>query len=46
VRFELIVARYAGVESRAAVVLDGDDVERRIPVGALRCRRDGELVDL
>jgi hypothetical protein len=35
--FERIVATYARVVFLAAEVLDGDDVERGVPVRTLRC---------
>lgn len=40
--FTLIVATDACIKSVAAIVLDGDDVERRVPVGALceGCHRE------
>jgi hypothetical protein len=39
------VAANAGVEFGAAGVLDGDDVERGVPVGALGEGREGDAVD-
>ena len=41
---ELIVTADAGVVSIAAKVLDGDNVERRMPMTALCKRRDGLAV--
>lgn len=40
-----IMAADAGVELLTAEVLDGNDVERRVPVGALSQRGDGETVN-
>jgi hypothetical protein len=40
-----VVAADAGVEAGTTGVLDGDDIERRVPVRALSQRGDGEAVD-
>jgi hypothetical protein len=40
-----VVAADAGVEAVAAGMLDGDDVEGRVPMRALGQRGDGEAVD-
>jgi hypothetical protein len=40
-----VVAADAGVEAATTRVLDGDDVERRVPVRALGQRGDGEAMD-
>jgi hypothetical protein len=40
-----VVAGDAGVEAATTRVLDGDDIERRVPVGALGQRGDGEAMD-
>ena len=40
-----VVAADAGVEAVAAGMLDGDDVEGRVPVGTLGQRGDGEAMN-
>jgi hypothetical protein len=40
-----VVAGDAGVEAATTRVLDGDDIERRVPVGALGQRGDREAMD-
>lgn len=41
----IVVARDAGVEGGAAFMLDGDDVEWGVPVGALGEGCESEAVD-
>ena len=44
-RFACVVATDACIELAAAEMLDGDDIERRVPVRALRQRCEGNAVD-
>jgi hypothetical protein len=45
VSFTRVVAADAGIVLLAAVVLDGDDIERRVPMGALGQWCDRDTVD-